>query len=211
VAGSEEWTSPLVDEQLWPKAQRSAINGKRVPITWVDTNPLLLQLPSSGSWIMAENAGTEAVFSTSINAEHAGQETWIQVASSGDVDLLINGHLITPAIPSSSIGKQLPHLAAAAASRSQGPEETQSNASANDIEAPAKASPTASPSQKPEETEPAVGVKESQVPGKTTTPVFESAVLSAYDLSYWIRKGPNTIVATVRTQHVPATLFANGF
>ena len=108
VAGSEEWTSPLVDEQLWPKARRSAINGESVPIAWVDTNPLLLQLPTSGSWIMAENAGTEAVFSTSINAEHARQETWIQLASSGDVDLLVNGHLVTPAIPSSSSGRALP-------------------------------------------------------------------------------------------------------
>src|ERR1041385_6326204 len=53
VQGSEEWTSPLVDEQLWPKARRSAINGTWVPIAWVDTNPLLLQLPTSGSWIMA--------------------------------------------------------------------------------------------------------------------------------------------------------------
>src|SRR5436853_4413348 len=119
VQGSEDWTSPLVDEQVWPKARRSAINGKRVPVAWVHTNPLLLQLPSRGSWIIAENAGTEAVFSTSINAEHAGQETWIQVASSGDVDLLVNGHLITPAIPSTTIGKQLPHMAVPAASPNQ--------------------------------------------------------------------------------------------
>src|SRR5215470_14729023 len=112
VEGSEEWTSPLVDEQLWPNAQRSAINGKSVPIAWVDTNPLLVQLPSAGSWIMAENAATEAVFSTSIDADQAGQEAWIQVASSGDVDLLVNGHVVTPAIPSSHSGKQLPHLAA---------------------------------------------------------------------------------------------------
>src|SRR5215470_9165373 len=99
VEGSEDWTSPLVDEQVWPNARRSAINGKPVPIAWVDTNPLLLQLPTSGSWIMAENAATEAVFSTSISADYARQETWIQVASSGDVDLLINGHLITPTVP----------------------------------------------------------------------------------------------------------------
>jgi 4-amino-4-deoxy-L-arabinose transferase-like glycosyltransferase len=211
VEGSEDWTSPLVDEQVWPKARRAEINGKRVPIAWVDTNPLLLQLPSSGSWIMAENAGTEAVFSTSINADHALQETWIQVASSGDVDLLVNGHLVTPAIPSLSTGKQLPHLAVPTASSSQNPEETQSGASANVVEAPAKASASASPSQKPEGTEPAVGIKGSQVLGKTTIPLFEPAVLSAYDVSYWIKKGPNTIVAAVRTEHVPATLFANGF
>ena len=211
VEGSEEWTSPLVDEQLWPNARRSAINGKPVPIAWVDTNPLLLQLPTSGSWIMAENAGTEAVFSTSINADDARQETWIQVASSGDVDLLVNGHVITPAIPSSASGKQLPHLAAPTASPSQSPEATQPGATAEAIEAPAQTSPTASPSQKPEETQSDVSGKGSEAPGKTTTALFEPAILSAYDISYWIKKGPNTIVATVRTEHLPASLFANGF
>src|SRR5216684_2584292 len=112
VEGSEDWTSPLVEEELWPNARRSVIKENPITIAWVDTNPLLLQLPTSGSWIMAENAGTEAVFSTSINADQAREETWIQVASSGDVDLLVNGHLVTPAIPSTASGKQLPHLAA---------------------------------------------------------------------------------------------------
>ena len=53
--------------------------------------------------------------------------------------------------------------------------------------------------------------KGSQAPGKTTTPLFEPAVLFAYDISQWIKKGPNAIVAAVRTEHLPATLFANGF
>src|SRR4030095_2314485 len=143
VEGSEEWTSPLVDEQLWPNARRSVINGTRIPIGWVDTNPLLLQLPTSGSWIMAGNAGTEGVFSTSINADEARQETWIQVAGSGEVDLLVNGHLITPAIPSSARGNHLPHLAAPTASPSQSPEETQPGPSTKAIEAPAKTNPIA--------------------------------------------------------------------
>src|SRR5947208_2789974 len=183
VEGSAEWTSPLVEEELWPNARRSVIKEKAIPIAWVETNPLLLQLPTSGSLIMAESAGTEAVFSTSINADQARQETWIQVASSGDVDLLVNGHAITPAIPSSAQGKQLPHLAAPTASPSQNREETHPGGSANGIEAPAK----------------------------TTTSLFEPAVLSAYDISYWIKKGPNAIVAAVRTDHGPACLFANGF
>src|SRR5205823_8233482 len=91
------------------------------------------------------------------------------------------------------------------------PEETQPGASANAIEAPAKTTAAASPAQKPEETEPAVSGQASPARGKTSTPLFESAVLSAYDISYWIKKGPNTIVAAIRTEHVPATLFANGF
>jgi hypothetical protein len=211
VEGSEEWTSPLVDEQLWPNARQSVINGRRIPIAWVDTNPLLLQLPTSGSWIMAENAGTEAVFSTSIDADQARQETWIQVASSGDVDLLVNGHLITSAIPSSARGKALPHLAAPAASPSQSPEETQSGASAPANEVPSKTIPAASPSQSPEETQTGVSGKGSEAPRKTATAIFEPAILSAYDISYWIKRGSNTIVAAVRTEHLPASLFANGF
>jgi hypothetical protein len=211
VEGSEEWTSPLVEEELWPKARRSVIKEKPIPIGWVDTNPLLLQLPTSGSWIMAENAGTEAVFSTSINADHAGQETWIQMASSGDVDLLVNGTVITPAIPSSASGKQLPHLAAPTASPSQNHEEAQPGVGAEGIESPAKTTPTASPSQNHEETQPGVSAKGSEAPAKTTTALFEPAVLSAYDISYWIRKGPNAIVAAVRSDHRPACLFTSGF
>ena len=211
VGGSEEWNSPLVDEQVWPKARRSAINGKPVPIAWVDTNPLLLELPTSGSWIMAENAGTEAVFSTSINADHARQETWIQVASSGDVDLLVNGHVVTPAIPSSATGKALPHLAAPSSSPTQGPEETQPSAGGNATETTPKPASSASPSEKPQETEPGVSPQGSPAAGNTKAPLFEPAILSAYDISYWIKKGPNAIVATVRTEHLPATLFATGF
>ncbi len=211
VEGSEDWTSPLVEEELWPNARRSVIKEKPIPIAWVDTSPLLLQLPTSGSWIMAENAGTEAVFSTSINADQAREETWIQVASSGDVDLLVNGHVITPAIPSLARGKQLPHLAAPTASPSQNHEETQPGVGAQGIEPPAKTTLTASPSQNGEETQPGVGAQGSEAPAKTTTSSLEKAVLSAYDISYWIKKGPNAIVAAVRADHQPASLFANGF
>ncbi|HCX29790.1 MAG TPA: hypothetical protein DHU55_08490, partial [Blastocatellia bacterium] len=182
VQGSEEWTSPVVEEQLWPNARRSVIKENPVPIDWVDTNPLLLQLPSAGSWIMAENAGTEGVFSTSINADHARQETWIQIASSGDVDLLVNGHLITSAVASSTGGKHLPHLAAA----------------------------TAQSAQSREETHPGASAKGTVSPAKSTVSPFEPAVLTAYDISYWIKEGPNAIVAAVRSDHRPASLFANG-
>ncbi|PYJ50667.1 MAG: hypothetical protein DME87_05675 [Verrucomicrobia bacterium] len=170
VEGSAEWTSPLVEEELWPNARRSVIKEKAIPIAWVETNPLLLQLPTSGSWIMAESAGTEAVF-------------W----------------------------KQLPHLAAPTASPSQNREETQPGVGAKGSEAPAKTTSTASASQNREETQPEVGAKGSEAPAKTTTSLFEPVVLSAYDISYWIKKGPNAIVAAVRTDHGPACLFANGF
>ena len=218
VGGSEEWNSPLVDEELWPKARLSMINGKPVSIAWVDTNPLLLQLPTAGSWIMAENGGTEAVFSTSINADHARQETWIQVASPGDVDLLINGHLVTQGIPSSTPATQLPHLAVPVASPSphlptpsssstQSAEGTQLGASAKSILAPAKATPTSSPTPEVQE----ASDEGSEAVSKRTTATFEPAGLYAYDISHWITQGQNTIVAAVRADYPPACLFANGF
>ena len=91
-----------MQEQIWPNARRATILERPVHITWVDTNPLLLRLPLSGKWITAENAWRQAVFSTSVNAERARPETWIQVASSGSLDLLVNGKLITGAATPSS-------------------------------------------------------------------------------------------------------------
>ena len=95
VQGTEEWVSPLVQEQVWPNARRATIMEHPAHITWVERNPLLLRLPTSGKWIRAENASREATFSASINAEKTRPETWIQVASSGSLDLLVNGKLIT--------------------------------------------------------------------------------------------------------------------
>ena len=112
VAGSEEWNSQHVPDQTWPTARRSPINDQHVAITWVDTNPLLLQLPRIGYWIMADNAASQAVFSTTIKADRSKQETWIQVASSGDLDLAVNGHIITLASSAVKGAKKLPHLSA---------------------------------------------------------------------------------------------------
>ena len=110
VEGTEEWVSPLVQEQVWPNARRATILERPVHITWVDTNPLLLRLPLSGKWITAENASREAIFSTSVNAERARPETWIQVASSGSLDLLVNGKLITSAATSALKEPKIPRL-----------------------------------------------------------------------------------------------------
>jgi hypothetical protein len=179
VLGSEAWTSPQVADQIWPNARRSPLNDQHVAICWVDTNPLLLQLPSLGSWIMAPNGSSEAVFSTVIHADRSKQETWIQVASSGDLDLEVNGHIITVASTAISGGKKLPHLAAA---------------------------PTPTPSSK-------LGreTKEAFQPPQEKGSPLQPTELAAYDISYWIRRGSNQIVAAVRSEQLPASLFVEGF
>lgn len=181
VSGSEEWNSAQVQEQLWPAARLSALNGQDVPLRWVDVNPNLLQLPRNGYWIMAANAPLQAVFSTVIQADSTRQEAWLQVASSGDLDLTVNGHIITAASSAITGGKKLPHLATT----------TDSTPEVN--LKPGRSNRT-----------PARPSKESGSPFETTT-------LAAYDISYWIRSGPNTIVAAVRNEHTPAALFVDGF
>ena len=180
VPGSEEWDSVHVEDQLWPRAHLSALNQEPPPLRWVDTDPRLLRLPVIGDWIMAENAAHQAVFSTTIRADSSKQETWIQVASSGDLDLAVNGHIITASTEIPVGGKKLPHLAIAE------PTPTEVNKTGSVI------NPTESPA--PQKGNP-----------------FLTETLAAYDISYWIKKGQNVIVAAVRTEHIPASFFANGY
>ncbi len=180
IPGTEEWTSRQVEDQLWPNARRSPLNDEHVPLRWVDVNPRILQLPLHGYWIMAPDASRETVFSTVIQADKTRQETWIQVASSGDLDLAVNGHIVIAASTAASGGKKLPHLA--------------------------EAEPTPAQALSPARVE-----KQMSKPAKTAGSPFQPAILSAYDISYWMRRGPNTIVATVRSDHSPAAFFADGF
>jgi hypothetical protein len=179
VPGSEEWSSDRVEDQTWPTARRSPLNEQRVPLRWVDINPRLLQLPSIGYWIMAENAPSEAVFSTTIAADSSRQETWIQIASSGDLDLAVNGHLVAVATSAVGGGKKLPHLSKTATTQS-------SSGTFGRL------------AQEVTQTKPVDSTS-------------ETVSLSAYDISNWISSGPNVIVAAVRSDHIPASLFAEGF
>jgi Dolichyl-phosphate-mannose-protein mannosyltransferase len=180
IAGSEDWTSNRVEDEVWPAARLSALNDQHVPLRWVDTDPLLLQLPRLGHWIMAENAPLQAVFSTVVNADDPKQETWIQLASSGNLDLAVNGHIITAASTAASGGKKLPHLATTEAT----PEAHNKPGRLREGESP---------------------------PSKVSGSVVAKTTLTAYDISYWITRGPNVIVAAVRSDSVPAALFADGF
>src|SRR6266699_2908635 len=148
VQGTEEWVSPLVQEQVWPNARRATILEHQVHIAWVERNPLLLQLPPSGKWIVAEDARREAVFSASVNAEKARPETWIQVASSGSLDLLVNGKLIISAVTSAFNEPKVPRLPPLTVEPSEKGESTPVPAIVRPPEN-AKPLPTPSPSASP--------------------------------------------------------------
>ncbi len=180
VPAAMEWNSKRVQDETWPKARLSPLNDEKVVTSWVDLNPLLLEQPRIGYWIMADNGPSEAVFSTTIKADRSKQETWIQVAGSGDLDLAINGHIISLASSAARGNKKLPHL-------------------------PAE-----------EEVDPTVDkfgkvATEGAAPTKPTGSPLQSVDLSAYDVSHWIERGQNVIVATVRSENLPASLFVDGF
>src|SRR5207249_480200 len=128
VQGTEEWVSPLVQEQVWPNARRATIMEHPVYIPRGERKPLLLRLPPSGQRMRAQNASRAATFSASIAPQRA------------------------TAAPAHS--ESIPELMATS-------------------------------SQKP--------------------------TLDAYDISYWIKKGPDPVVATVRNTQGPARFLATGF
>lgn len=211
VEGSAEWTSPLVPEQVWPNARRATIMEHPIHITWVDTNPLLLQLPPSGNWIVAANAPREAVFSTSVKAERARPETWIQVASSGSLDLLVNGKLITSEAASSFNEPSVPRLPRMTTEPSEKGEATPRPGIVKPSEnGKPLASVTSTPTPTPIPT-PATREVHSAKISQSMAASLQKPTIQAYDISYWIKNGSNTIMAAVRNVEGPASFLASGF
>src|SRR6266516_3324896 len=210
VQGTEEWSSPLVQEQVWPNARRATIMEHPVHITWVERNPLLLQLPPSGKWIVAENARRQAVFCASVNAERARPETWIQVARSGSLDLLVNGKLITGAATSPLKEPKMPGLPKLTTEPSEKDTVEMTTPPPAIVRPPQNAKPLPIPS-------PSASPSPSAAPANSASITELMAIssqkptLDAYDISYWIKKGPNTIVAAVRNTQGPARFLASGF
>src|SRR5205823_13767821 len=70
--------------------------------------------------------------------------------------------------------------------------------------------PSASPSPASSPNTTAAPAHSESVPELMATS-SQKPTLDAYDISYWIKKGPNTIVATVRNTQGPARFLATGF
>lgn len=135
VEGSEPWNSATVPDEIWPNARPSKVG--KPAIDWVSSNPLLFQLPPAGKWLLARDAPPEAIFATSIAASRTHQETWIQVASSGDLDVLVNDQLVTT-VPTAPIkSKSLPKLKSATVEPVKPSEQQPSS----DVSAPTASSP----------------------------------------------------------------------
>jgi hypothetical protein len=214
VQGTEEWVSPLVQEQVWPNARRVTNLEHPLHITWVDTNPLLLRLPVAGKWITADTASREAIFSTSVNAERARPETWIQVASAGNLDLLVNGKVVTATATSQPKQSNTPSLSTLMSQ----PLEKEKGATTSPPQAVVRPTQNAKPPPSPNPSAtPGVTPTSTPTPARSESVVesmansTEAPTLNAYDISYWIKKGPNTIIAAVRNDQAPASFLASGF
>ncbi|PYK05248.1 MAG: hypothetical protein DME66_07650, partial [Verrucomicrobia bacterium] len=131
-----------------------------------------------------------------MSAERARPQTWIQVASSGRLDLLVNGKLITGATASQLKETKIPRL----------PKLTPEPSEKEKIE---MATPPPAVVRPPQNAKPPPSPGPSASPSATATPGYSASIyesmatslqkptLDAYDISYWIKKGPNKIVAAV--------------
>src|SRR4029077_18791625 len=151
----------------------------------------------------------EAIFSTAVNADRARSETWVQVASAGSLDLLVNGKLITGAAVSRPKQPKTPRLPKVATEA----EEKEKAKTASSLQAVVRPQQNAEPPPlpSPSATPSATASPRSESGSESTATLVEKPTLDAYDISYWIKKGPNKIVAAVRNDQGPASFLASGF
>src|SRR2546430_7957716 len=135
----------------------------------------------------------------------------MQVASTGSLDLLVNGKLIISAVTSAFNEPKVPHLLPRTVEPSEKGESTPVPAIVRPPEN-AKPPPTPSPSASPRPTATATATPaHSASISESMAASLQKPTLKAYDISYWIKKGSNTIVAAVRNEQGPASFLAGGF
>ena len=89
------WISPLLDDSFWqlPKLAPAA---ERFSVQAVEPDPRLLESVPNGKWITAPpGSSQQASFAYNLQLPGKRGETWLEVAATGNYDLIINGRPIT--------------------------------------------------------------------------------------------------------------------
>jgi len=90
------WKDPRLDDSFW-KLPKVAPENERFPVVdHVTFDPRLLENRPIGKWIAApHSSGRQTSFAYNLQLPSKRQETWLEIASTGNYDLIINGRLIT--------------------------------------------------------------------------------------------------------------------
>jgi hypothetical protein len=182
VVGGYAWHTRELDDTFWSFAKAASAEG-RFPVTeWVNFDPRLLETKPSAKWIgPAESTSYQASFSGNLNVPSKRRETWLQIAATGDYDLMINGRPIVTRPFTTQVTRP--------------PTATQTYASQLSVN-----TIVTQPFAKQLKNRPVSPQVFSTKP-----------VLLAYEISRWLRNGNNLIVIRVRSQTQPAMLLAEGY
>ena len=182
IVGGYPWHATSLDDTFWPFAKSATNEGRSRNFDSVSLDPRLLERPISGKWIAAsEGAARQASFIYNLRVAGNRRETWLQLAATGDYDLIINGRLIVSQ-PFSTLSSlrttPVPPVTLGIRGSVAPSDQTASQA----IE----------------------GVSPPQ-------PFSNQPLLLAYDISRWLHSGDNSVRVRVRSPAQAAMLLVDGY
>jgi Dolichyl-phosphate-mannose-protein mannosyltransferase len=96
ILNGYSWRNPLLDDSFW-KLPKVAPENERFPVVdQVSLDPRLLENRPIGKWIASPlGSARQTSFAYNLQLPSNRRETWLEIAATGDYDLIINGRLIT--------------------------------------------------------------------------------------------------------------------
>jgi hypothetical protein len=106
ILGVYEWKAPGLDDSFWKLPQVAPASERFSVIESVATDPRLYESRPAAKWIAPpQGSSRQASFRYQWQIPSDHRETWIQVAATGNYDLIVNGRLVTTEV--STIGRSL--------------------------------------------------------------------------------------------------------
>ncbi len=101
VPKGASWTAPGFDDSGWLQAVEGDELDRWSSVQPISFEPGLIEGRALGSWISGQNASSnQVIFSYALTLSSRPLEAWLQVASNGTYDVLVNGQLaaVTPMV-----------------------------------------------------------------------------------------------------------------
>ncbi|MFY9987747.1 MAG: hypothetical protein WAK31_23520 [Chthoniobacterales bacterium] len=99
------WSAVLLDDSFWKLAEIAPASERFPVIESVPIDPKQYERRPTAKWIAPLNGSPrQASFSYEWQAPNDRLETWIQIAATGNYDLIVNGRLITTEIATTGTG-----------------------------------------------------------------------------------------------------------
>jgi hypothetical protein len=96
ILGGYEWNAPQLDDSFWKLPQVAPANERFPVIESVPIDPRLYETRPAGKWIAPPQGSSRQasfIYQWQVPSDH--RETWIQIAATGNYDLIVNGRLVT--------------------------------------------------------------------------------------------------------------------